>query len=437
MFYIDGDGCLKEDKQRSNVKISHTFFTELVDQLVQYMLSGKDSYVRSDIPELQSKLDDQFNYNDDFNAELNELLTGVSSKGREYLYAYKNEEGKLCFSCADSLGIAEVRENENSDECSYIVRWYVSRYTEQNQPVRKIEVWDKTQTYFYIQIGNAEIEVDTNVPFNPRPHVVYTENGKTYGEGLGFIPFFRLDNNKNATSDITLVKNLIDDYDMMNCSLSNNLQDFTEGIYVIKGYEGSDLNQLQMNLKTKKIIGVDEGGDIDIKTISIPYEARKTKMELDEKNIYRCGMGFNSSQLGDGNVTNVVIKSRYTLLDLKANKLESKLKRFLRMIVKIFLDQINEEEGTAYTLEDIWFEFKRETISNDTDNATIALTNAQTEQTRINTLMNLQMALDEETFMSKVCEVLDIDYEDIKDRLPKEDEAPEEDLEGAMDQIEE
>lgn len=141
--------------------------------------------------------------------------------------------------------------------------------------------------------------------------------------------------------------------------------------------------------------------------------------------------------MGDGNVTNVVIKSRYTLLDLKANKLESKLKRFLRMIVKIYLDQINEEEGTAYVIDDVWFEFKRETISNDTDNATIALTNAQTEQTRINTLMNLQMALDEETFMSKVCEVLDIDYEDIKDRLPKEDEAPEEDLEGAMDQIEE
>ena len=35
----------------------------------------------------------------------------------------------------------------------------------------------------------------------------------------------------------------------------------------------------------KKIVGVGEQGDLDIKTISIPYEARKTKLELDEKNI--------------------------------------------------------------------------------------------------------------------------------------------------------
>ena len=85
IFYFDAIGNLVEDKSRSNIKISHAFFTELVDQLVQYMLSGDDRYVYSKIPELQDKLDEQFNHNDDFNAELNELLTGVASKGSEYV----------------------------------------------------------------------------------------------------------------------------------------------------------------------------------------------------------------------------------------------------------------------------------------------------------------------------------------------------------------
>ena len=40
LFYYNADGNLIEDKTRSNVKIPHPFFTELVDQAVQYMLSG-------------------------------------------------------------------------------------------------------------------------------------------------------------------------------------------------------------------------------------------------------------------------------------------------------------------------------------------------------------------------------------------------------------
>ncbi len=36
MFYFNADGKLVEDTTRSNVKISHPFFTELVDQAVQY-----------------------------------------------------------------------------------------------------------------------------------------------------------------------------------------------------------------------------------------------------------------------------------------------------------------------------------------------------------------------------------------------------------------
>ena len=58
-------------------------------------------------------------------------------------------------------------------------------------------------------------------------------------------------------------------------------------------------------------------------------------------------MGFNSSQVGDGNVTNVVIRSRYTLLDLKAKKMEKRLKKLLRGIIEVVLDEINAADGTG------------------------------------------------------------------------------------------
>ena len=79
IFYYNADGVLTEDKARSNSRICHPFFTELVDQEVQYMLSGKDGFVKSDLPELQEKMDIYFNENEDFAAELYELLTGASA----------------------------------------------------------------------------------------------------------------------------------------------------------------------------------------------------------------------------------------------------------------------------------------------------------------------------------------------------------------------
>ena len=48
LYYVDADGKLKEDLNRSNIKIAHPFFTELIDQEVQYMLSGDESFICSD-----------------------------------------------------------------------------------------------------------------------------------------------------------------------------------------------------------------------------------------------------------------------------------------------------------------------------------------------------------------------------------------------------
>lgn len=422
LYYYDAKGDLVEDKTRSNIKISHPFFTELVDQEVQYMLSGKDGFVRSDLPELQSKLDEYFNENEDFTAELYEVLTGCVSKGFEYMYAYKGEDEKLKFQAADSLGVVEVRARDTDDNTDYVIYYYVDRITEENELIKRIQVWDSEQCYFYVQKDNGQIEPDQDVKLNPRPHVIYKKEGEEglFYEGFGFIPFFRLDNCRKQFSGLKPIKAIIDDYDLMSCGLSNNLQDVNEALYVVSGFQGDNLDELIQNIKVKKHIGVDDGGGVDIKTIDIPHEARKAKLDLDETNIYRFGMGFNSAAMGDGNITNVVIKSRYALLDLKCNKLEIRLKQFLRKILKIVLAEINEVEGTDYQNKDVYFEFEREVMTNALDNAQIEQTKATTRQTDVNTLISLVGTLDDETLIQRICDVLDVDYEEIKGKLPAE-----------------
>lgn len=423
LYYYDADGELVEDKTRSNIRIPHPFFTELTDQAVQYMLSGKDGFVKSDIPELQNELDAYFNDNGDFIAELYDTLTGCISKGFEYVYAYKNAEGKTSFECADSLGVVEVRAKDASDSKDYIIYHYVYRKVKDNKLIKKIQVWDEKQTYYYVMEDEGKLILDDTQTINPKPHTIYQKDGdtSTYFESYGFIPFFRLDNNKKQTSSVKPIKDLIDDYDLIACGLSNNLQDASEYLVVVRNFSGNNLEELIQNVKTKKHIGVDENGSVDYKTVDIPYEARKIKLELDEKNIYRFGGGLNLSSLKDTSATtNIAIKSAYALLDMRCNKLEIRLKQLMTKLLKVVLTEINNEKGTDYQKKDVYFNFEREVISNAQENAQIELTEAQKQQTVITTLLNLATQLDNETIMQLICEELDIDYEEIKKRLPSD-----------------
>ena len=426
IFFVDADGAIREDKHKSNIKISHPFFTEQVDQTVQYLLSGKDGFVKSDNPELQTQLDAYFNDNEDFTAELYEIITGTIAKGFEYAYAYKNAEDRIAFQCADSIGVIEVRAKETQDNCDYVIFHYIDRISKDNKRIRKIQVWNDKETYFYIQEDDGKIVKDDSAEINPRPHILFKKGNdqSTYYEGFGFIPFFRLDNCQKQFSGLKPVKDLIDDYDLMSCGLSNNIQDTNEALYVVSGFEGDNLDELMMNIKAKKHIGVSEDGSVEIKTVDIPYQARQAKLDLDEKNIYRFGQALNTAGLKDTTATtNLAIKAAYSLLDLKANKLEIRLKQFMRKLLKVVLQEINDLNGTDYQQKDVYFNFEREIPTNAQENAQIELTEAQRRQTEITTLLNLASQLDSETQMQLICEQLDIDYEEIKDKLPKPEEA--------------
>lgn len=421
MFYFNSDGQLVEDTSRANVRIPHPFFKELTEQGTQYTLSGSDGFVFSDVPELQSELDARFNNNDDFIDELSETLTDCQTKGFAYMYAMKDSTDKLKFTCADSIGVVEVEARFAEDGKDHVIYWYVDRVDKEGHRIKKIMDWDDEQVVYYVQTDEGEIQLDDKAKVNPRPHILYQVDGddNTYIDSLGFLPFFRLDNNKKQISNLKAVKDLIDDYDLMASSLSNNLIDFDHPLYAVKGFEGDNLDELQQNLKTKKIVGVGSDGGIEVHTVDVPYEARKVKLELDEKNIYRFGMGLNLSGLKDTSATtNIAIKAAYSLLDLRCKHLERNIKRFLRKIVAVCIDEINQQNGTDYQITDVYFEFTHEVMSNEQENEQNELTEAQKQQVQINTLLSLAQIFGDDLTIQYICDVLDIDYEDVKDKLP-------------------
>lgn len=423
LFYFDGDGILREDRYRSNVKIPHPFFTEIVNQAVQYIFSG-DRFARSENPKLQKILDEYFNFNEEFIGSLSELMTGCIAKGSEFIYMYRNADGKISFECADSLCITEVPAKDNDDNTDYLIYCYEDTTQKGKKKIKRIQVWDGNCVRFYKQYEGGAVVSDDMETLNPAPHTLYAdENGEKYSESFGFIPFFRLDNNSGRTSDLWVIKELIDDYDLMASSLSNNLIDFDMPIYAVTGFEGDNLDELQKNLKTKKIIGLEEGGDVEIKTVDVPYQARQAKLELDEKNIYRFGMGLNINGLRDTSATtNIAIKAAYSLLDLKCAKLEMRLKSFLRRLVKPVIKDICSKTGVNYCETDMWFEFRHEIISNAYENAQIEKLCAEENQIKIQTILNVSELLDDETLLRSICGYLDVNYDEIEGRVNKKNE---------------
>ena len=435
LFYWNADGKLVEDTTRSNIKISHPFFMILSDQLSSYMLSFKENPIRAKekVEGLQEHLDQYFD--EDFWAEIGDLISGTYNKGFEYLYAYKNEEDRLAFECADSMGVVEVRAKDTDDRCEYIIYWYIDRVDKGKKKVKRIQVWSEAETHYFVQVEDGKIVKDDTVVQNPRPHIIYEdEKGQLLGDSLGFIPFWRLDNNKKQFSGLKPIKHIIDDYDLHACSLSNNLKDFDTPLHVVKGYEGDNLDSLQTNLKTKKIVGVDSEGDVEIRTVSVPYEARKAKLEIDKEGIFTFGMGFDPTKSGDGNITNIVIKARYTLLDLKANALEKRLKKLLKKIIKVVLDEINTLHDTDYQLKDVKFCFERSIMTNETENIQNAKIEAETKQIQVNTILNIAANVGDEQTLKALCDVMDWDFDELQGQIKNIQE--EKNLEGAKETLE-
>lgn len=421
MFYYNSDGELCEDTTRSNQKIIHPFFTELADQLTAFILSSAENPIHSDAEGLQEHLDKYFD--EDFWGECADVFTGAYVKGFDYLYAFKTGE-KIAFQFADSMGVVEVREKDTDAGCKCFIYWYVDRIEKGKKEIRRIQVHTEKDITFYVQSGDTgKIELDADVLLNPQPNVLYKNNktGGLFGAPLGFLPFFRLDYNKKQFSGLKPIKALIDDYDLMQCGLSNNLQDFDHPIHVVKGYEGTDLDELQQNLKTKKTVGVGENGGLDIMTVNVPYQARKTKADEDEKNIYRFGMGLNTQGLKDTTATtNIAIKTAYSLLELKAKLyIRRSIKKFLKQIIKVVIDDINTVNGTAYQISDVEIDFIPETTVNETENVANEKVKAETQQIILNNILSVAAYIGDEETLKAICDNLDLDFEELQAKIEK------------------
>lgn len=382
-YYYDKNGNRVVDETKSNNRLNHSFYGLLVKQKVGYLL-GKPMNLNSKDSDVNAYLKTVLG--DKWNSTAQELLKNASNKGDEWLYCYIDRDGEFNYTICPTEQIIPIYNNGFKTYLEGIIRYYdITSLT--GTTTTKVEFWTKDKvTYF--DLGNEGLVVTSE-----KDHF-YINN---VGYSFGAVPFVQFKNNEEMLTDLSMVKDLIDNYDKVTSGLANDLDEIQDCIYVLKGYQGTDSSEFMDNLRYYKLIKVDEDGGVNKLEVHIPIEAKDSHLKRLEDDIYRLGMGVDVSSEKLGNSSGVALKFIYSLLDLKADMAEVQFKKGIRHLLKLISVWYGLLNGKAFDWKEIKVTLNRSLIIN-------------TKEQIVNVTNSVGL-LSPETLLSNHPFVNDVDYE--------------------------
>lgn len=379
----DGEGGEKEEiknffnPNRSNFHTINGFHRMLVDQKVSYLLGRKPvikavSEDRKKGDELEKVIERKCG--EDFNSVLQELVIGASNKGFETLHVYYDEKGKLKFTVVPAEEVIPIYDSRYENELEQLIRYYDTVIIRNGQKYirKRVEWWTKDDVTYYVEDNSRNFILDRSIGANPCPHWwgIYTEDGyeKTReAHGWGRVPFIILKNNLRGTTDLEGIKNLIDAYDLISSEGVNNLNDLVDLYWVIQGYGGETAAAIAKKLQINKAVHIsDSGGAVEAKQTELSMDGRLQFMKMLRRDIFQFGQGvdIDLDRLGNS-PSGVSLRYQYTLLDLKADSVASRLKKAIKELLRYIVEDYNNENGTDFDSNDLRVSLKKNMITND------------------------------------------------------------------------
>jgi SPP1 family phage portal protein len=367
-----------EDKTKANRKLTHPYHRILVLQKAAYIV-GKPIVFAAE-GDANKLFVDRINemLGDVFNDKANIWVQGAANKGIEWLHTFIDKAGDFRYCIIPAQQIIPIYDSEYEEDLEQIIRYYSITVVDGNKTKLryKVELWDKEKVTYYMQQDDDSYALDLLQTPNPCYHwySFNTSDPETMKENSwGRIPFIALENNDECMSDLNMTKSLIDDYDLNVSDFSNNLAEIQELIWVLRGYEGSDLNEFMHNLKTHKAIklAADENSGATTETADLPHDSKDSHLNRLEDNIYIFGMGVNMNTDKFGNSpSGIALKFMYQLLDLNASILIRKMKNSLKELMYFVTTYINLKDKTSYDPNVVTFTFNLSMVTNTTETIT-------------------------------------------------------------------
>lgn len=358
-FYTYSGSCKKVDLDRTNNKLSHSFYKNQVDEKVNYILGKPYTITGEDLKSVDIV---NASLGEFFLDILSELAYEATNKGIAWLQVYINEQGELNFCVIPSEEVIPIWKDGNKKELECLLRSYnkIEYVGRERKIINKVELWDEEKVTYYIKRGDNLI-LDSEAYLNKSGEFGhFLENGQD--KSWGRVPFIPFRNNNLEVPDIKFIKNLIDQYDIARSEAANYVEDVNNLIYVLKGYGGEDLEEFMRDLKRYRAVKIDYAEEGDVSTISSNANITALSehyMQL-KRDIIEVGQGVNK------NIDNlstapsgIALKFLFSSLDLKCNALENSFKKGFREIL-YFIEQYN-----SLVLDKVDIVFNRDIVINE------------------------------------------------------------------------
>lgn len=352
-MYIYTEGGLIEDVYKANNKIASAYAKLIIDQLINYIIGQNPMTPIEDLA---------------FIKQLKDVATDARVKGQQWVQAY-TEDGEFKTKLIPTVELYPIYEDEKLIE---MWRFYT------------VDSKDRALRYTMESIEEYD---ENNVLIETRPAMSWkiTEgaNQSVEGDTIEALPFVRMKANKDCIYDIEPYKALIDAYDLVISDFANNLEDFQDVTWILKGYTGQNVTEFTKQVKMYKSIPVGAGGDARSETIEIPHEARMKMLEQSENLIFKFGFGVNLDSLSGGSLTNVAIKSQFANLDMKANAFAQEIEQYINDYIDLY--NIYAAKTNKALIQKDEIKFNKATIINEVEllKANAEQQGAVSEETRL------------------------------------------------------
>lgn len=345
---IDGLG-ITQNPFMANHKLASGFIPKIVDQAVNYLVGNGIMWAAEGQTDA---LNEYFEHGAE--QTLNEGLTTAGKKGIAWLYAYK-DSGRLRFTWVKPEQVTPIYDQDGNIE--KIIRCYI------DGEMNVMLVYDADMVERYEKkLADTEYELIAKYGHYSRQQVYQGKMVSEEQHGFGKVPFFALRYNPEELSELYRIKRYIDIYDIIESDFANNIDDMQDAYFTLKGFagEGKDMVEFMQQLKQYKAVPVPTDGDVTATQLQVPVEARETLLNRLERGIYKTAMAVDMTQLSGGSITNVMIKAQFSDLDLKCDKIETEVKKFLKVLIGF----INEQGDSGF---DYHCSFSRSMIMNEAE----------------------------------------------------------------------
>ena len=325
------NGHSVEESWRANNKLAHAKYKNQVDEKIAYLLSKPVTYKTSEdngsayADKIKSILGKHFQY------QLTQLGYEASNKGAGWLQVYVDAEGELKTMVIPAEQCIPYWKDKNHTELDTMIRVYdttVWEYSTQ-KVITNVEVWTADGVAFYRLEGQLLIyDYGKSTDMDAGGPVSHYKEGDAW-KSWGKVPFIPFKNNQIEMPDIKFVKSLIDAYDNGRSEAANYVEEVKNLIFVLKGYGGTDLDELMRDINEDRAIKIDDVEDGGVDTISpqMDITALREHYEQLKRDIIEDGQSVNKDLDKFGSApSGVALRFMYSGLDLKCNLMETEFK---------------------------------------------------------------------------------------------------------------